>query len=127
MDSQHPEIPVGMYCYTVLEVIKEESGRPRLKTKVCPHWQKTENGARCSLLDREDHTYCGFHLIWDQVKECGINEGREEDYTPTTQEEHTARCVREGFELKTITCECGKEMEVWHKDNRKKKDGRTEE
>jgi len=119
---EHLEIPHGMYCYKVLEVLKDEDGRPRLKTKVCPHWQATENGARCNLINEEHHEYCPWHLVWDQVKECGINEDRDEDYTPSTKEEHAERCLREGYELKTITCNCGKVMEVFHKDNRKKND-----
>ncbi len=116
---EHPEIPVGLYCYDGWR--KDENGKMR-QGRICPHWQRTENGARCNLINREDHTYCGFHLIWDQVKECGINEGRDDDYTPPTKEEQTARCIREGFELKVITCECGTEMEVWHKG---RKDGDT--
>lgn len=66
-DADHPEIPTGLYCRN------EEQG-------LCPHWQKTERGARCNLLgmegiDRVSH----FFLVWDEVKECGINLGLDED------------------------------------------------
>jgi hypothetical protein len=108
MDISHPEIPKGTYCYTSLKVINnpdDPNAKPTYKAEgVCPHWKKTENGARCELLNVEHHRKCGFHLVWDQVKECGINkENRNWNST-----------IRPGSVLKTITCKCGKEMEVWH-------------
>ena len=54
----NPEIPEGYYCY------KGE--------KTCPHWHKTEKGARCDIIQEEHTEYCMLHLVWDQVKECGI-------------------------------------------------------
>lgn len=61
--EDHPEIPTGYYCYTILEVIKEEGQLPRLKTKECPHWEKTDNGAKCNLLNEEHHYQCCYHLL----------------------------------------------------------------
>lgn len=63
--TDHPEIPHGPYCYD----------RPDGNTRrVCPHWKPTADGAECTLLrlgsEREDPT----NLVWDQVKECGIND-----------------------------------------------------
>ena len=106
--QDHPEIPVGLYCYNGWH--KGEDGKMH-QGKVCPHWQKTENGARCNLLNEEHHTYCCFHLVWDQVKECHINEGC--DYEPVRQTDEDLK--KEGFELKSITCRCGKDMEIWEK------------
>ena len=59
-------IPNGIYCY-------DENG-------VCPFWgiDKTkpeqENGY-CVFIPLNDWESEGFPLLWDQVKECGINEG----------------------------------------------------
>lgn len=57
------KIPHGYYCY-------DEKG-------VCPYWSKRadlpeqENGF-CSYLNKSDVQLLGG-LLWDQVKECGIN------------------------------------------------------
>jgi hypothetical protein len=88
---EHPEIPVGVYCYG--------------KGGVCPHWHRTEKGARCDILNEEHVAQCMFHLIWDQVKECGINkyeEGEEPYKNPTPFE---------GVH-KTVTCDCGRQVET---------------
>lgn len=52
-------IPYGDYCYD--------------KNGICLHWKKTEQGASCLALNVESKKYQSFNLIWDQVKECGIN------------------------------------------------------
>ncbi len=70
-DDEHPEVPVGEYCYAwsdpapgeVLEtqdparfgreqrIVEGWGGRKRT---LCPHWQRTDYGTvRCSLLDYE--------------------------------------------------------------------------
>jgi hypothetical protein len=104
MNDEHPEIPTGHYCHGSLEVISKDDGKPVLKThQTCPHWQKTENGARCNLLNREDHTYCWLHLVWDQVKECGIKV-HEPGYVPPK-----SRLRDEpGWAEQEHVCECGK-------------------
>lgn len=62
--NNHPEIPKGIYCYNYINN----------KRTLCPHWKRIEGGARCELL-KQDSTNEDFHnLIWDQVKECEINE-----------------------------------------------------
>lgn len=95
----HPEIPVGTYCYISLGT-EERDGKVVLKTKVCPHWHRTDNGARCDLINEEHYTYCPFHLLWDQVKECGINR-----YEPGDESDReTAR--------RTIACPCNREVEI---------------
>jgi len=60
----NPNIPKGVYCY-------DQNG-------VCPHWSirkdkpEQENGY-CSHLKRGDWEVERFGLLWDQVKECGID------------------------------------------------------
>lgn len=62
-------IPHGIYCY---EYRDEEF-------ILCPFWSKNhlmpeqENGY-CSFLSMADWYGEGQGLLWDQVKECGINE-----------------------------------------------------
>jgi len=63
-------IPKGVYCY-------DENG-------VCPHWSmradkpEQENGY-CSHLKKGDWEFTKYHsLLWDQVKECGIDQWDEE-------------------------------------------------
>ena len=107
--DDHPEIPTGHYCYHVLEVIQQpDDSLPKIKTKACPHWQKTDNGARCNLIDREDIDYCCFHLLWDGVKECGIKV-----YAPGEEPgKKLAPEDREGWEEKEEICACGKTNRV---------------
>lgn len=62
--TDHPEIPPGCYCYTYVDD----------KRVLCPHWKKTEAGATCQLLQLNSVEYEPHNLIWDQVKECGIND-----------------------------------------------------
>lgn len=95
MQDAHPEIPVGTYCYGVKDG----------KRFICPHWQRTDNGARCGLLNEEHHTYCPFHLVWDQVKECGINKDEPgEESEPST-------IKSQGVE-RTVTCPCSRQVEI---------------
>lgn len=62
-------IPKGIYCY-------DENG-------ICPYWPKRkdkpnmENGY-CSFLGWGDWEQEGLTLLWDQVKECRINEDLED-------------------------------------------------
>lgn len=73
--NNHPEIPVGYYCYRTVGL---DAQTGRLKIEVCPHWScrhdklDQENGY-CCLLGRGDWEVRGISLLWDQVKECGIN------------------------------------------------------
>jgi hypothetical protein len=70
---ENPEIPLGPYCYERIKPI--ENG---ISIKLCPHWScREENGlkiAHCSLLNRDSEEGDPFNLIWDQVKECRLNE-----------------------------------------------------
>lgn len=110
----HPEIPEGDYCYTIVEIVHDDNGMPRMKNKKCPHWKRTEKGAHCAILNEEHHEGCPWHLVWDQLKECGINiEDRFVDRE--SPEVRSDRLLGEGYRLEHITCDCGKEMDVWHK------------
>lgn len=57
-------IPAGIYCY-------DQNG-------LCPYWSSRadkhhqENGY-CSFLEVGDWEVKGCSLLWDQVKECGVN------------------------------------------------------
>lgn len=72
-------IPKGIYCHGEIEVIDGMA----IRTEVCPFWRKLdtrpvqENGF-CILMQRGDWTEEGFGLLWDQCKECGINDDDEE-------------------------------------------------
>jgi len=66
-------IPHGVYCY-------QYHGTEFV---LCPFWSKNhlmpeqENGY-CSFLSMADWYGEGQGLLWDQVKECGINEDLED-------------------------------------------------
>ena len=67
------KIPEGIYCYDL--------------NGVCPHWsqdisQPEQLNGFCSLLNRGDWDGTGFGELWDQCKECGINDDMEEDELP---------------------------------------------
>jgi hypothetical protein len=63
------QIPPGCYCYTYIDN----------KLYVCPFWHKApdkreqENGY-CAFLSKGDWEENGTFLLWDQCKECGIND-----------------------------------------------------
>lgn len=75
------DIPLGHYCY------KHDPSRPinvtahgpmmRIGIISCPYFETKEvngqPGAKCNLLNIESEKYSLDNLIWDQVKECGIN------------------------------------------------------
>ena len=61
-------IPEGMYCYGYAEGVR----------KICPYWgrdktrPKQANGC-CLYLNMRDWEQDTLSLLWDSVKECGIN------------------------------------------------------
>jgi len=63
-------IPHGPYCYF-------GSRNPAAKNyKPCPFWDlrgKDNRYGYCSYLDRGDDSKDSTLCLWDQVKECGIN------------------------------------------------------
>lgn len=67
-------VPHGWYCHGAIH--SDENGR--LHSYVCPFWDIDEskpdqNNGFCKLLNVGDWTDDRFSLLWDQVKECGIN------------------------------------------------------
>ena len=59
------KIPFGIYCY-------DNNGR-------CPYWDKDrereeQDNGYCHYLEAGDWEHEGVGLLWDQCKECGINE-----------------------------------------------------
>ena len=75
MQNEHPEIPHGCYCYKLLSVDKITG---KLKIEICPHWHakaiNAQPGAYCSLIKQYSQHEEANNMLWDQVKECGINE-----------------------------------------------------
>ena len=69
-------IPRGLYCYSWIS---------KGHIKACPYWSsrpdkpKQENGY-CSYLGYGDWEGNGLSLLWDMVKECGVNEGDEREW-----------------------------------------------
>ncbi len=79
MNNEHPEIPKGIYCYTG---IGWDSERNIYRIKNCPYWSidknpHTQENGYCSFLKQGDWEV-GFGLLWDQCKECGINDDWED-------------------------------------------------
>jgi hypothetical protein len=106
-------IPEGVYCYTTGSIEKSENNGFLSKTGVCPHYSyKDINGVKipfCKFLCKgsvpnsltdtdfeklekhfgsEDEVFEGLplDLLWDQVKECGINFGDIENEEGTHDE-----------------------------------------
>ena len=76
------EIPKGIYCYNVISITNEG----KIHAKTCPFWfLRTKEVGYCSLLKKSDDDLDSFGLLWDQVKECGIND--EDDYTDSIYDE----------------------------------------
>jgi len=67
-DRDYTKIPIGPYCYN---------------NKICPYWYRAEDGVDqaygyCSYLHKGDWMKDGTMLLWDQVKECGVNDDNED-------------------------------------------------
>lgn len=87
------KIPRGPYCYShtgrvVISNVyigwdgERHTGGHYFKPEIapCPFWEGRDNGnAYCAYL-KESSEYGDFgNLLWDQVKECGVND--EDDFT----------------------------------------------
>lgn len=73
-------IPYGLYCY---EIESYDYENHRLKIKPCPYWSKDPNkpeqdNGYCSYLQMGDWDM-SLGMLWDQVKECGVNEEWEDE------------------------------------------------
>ncbi len=78
-------IPKGDYCYTWIET-PSSANNFKGKVEVCPFWQSfypmlpSQSCGFCHLLKVGDFTENGTMLLWDQIKHCGINEWKEDEY-----------------------------------------------
>lgn len=68
-------IPKGLYCYTISEIVNDRI----VKTNICPYLRNVHNKPEqmngfCLYLDKGDWQEYGTDLLWDMVKECGVNE-----------------------------------------------------
>lgn len=60
----HEIVPHGLYCYGA------DSRGVRFR---CPYWSyRGPHNGYCAHLNKDDNQLEGG-LLWDQVKECGIN------------------------------------------------------
>lgn len=80
-------IPEGPACYTLLGVDQQaDQSLPRIRIKRCPYWaahpgKPHQMSGYCAKLKTGDWEDDGTILLWDQIKECGINEGDDEDHS----------------------------------------------
>ena len=93
-------IPNGMYCYTPIQTPEAKEAWEKhgiYRVSPCPYWehydvnihgplpaglaeyQNSYNGAYCKFLKAGDWEPDGTMLLWDQVKECGINDDWEDE------------------------------------------------
>ena len=68
-------IPHGSYCYEVLSY-DNETGRLNLKS--CPYWlfrgdKPDMMNGECTAFGIRDWEVDYMSLLWDGVKECGVN------------------------------------------------------
>jgi hypothetical protein len=73
-------IPRGDYCYKMKKlVVPKDGSKPYLKTRNCPYWcwdEEYPDGrvGYCKLLKVSDMDEDSCGLLFDQIKECGVNE-----------------------------------------------------
>ena len=93
-------IPKGPYCYSpirTLEAQEDWEKRGIFRINICPYWERYDasvhgllpadlaefqsnySGAYCKFLKAGDWEPDGTMLLWDQVKECGINDDWEDE------------------------------------------------
>jgi len=76
-ESKLNDIPYGLYCYTIKEIVEDKIYGVRIRTKLCPYYVYLDEGkSKCLLMNVDsDEDF----LIDDQVKICGYNEDFDED------------------------------------------------
>lgn len=92
IEQAKERVPQGMYCYSpsgVVEEVLDASGHTYLKHEIatCPYWKRAGNkrdqqNGYCRLMKSGDwmhHEKGGTMLLFDKVKECGINPREEYD------------------------------------------------
>jgi hypothetical protein len=76
-------IPPGMYCYS-REVGSDPDPDGVRRVTPCPYWgshpdKVTQQNGYCAHLKAGDWEDDGTFLLWDMVKECGVNDDLDED------------------------------------------------
>ena len=73
-------VPKGDYCYKLKKVIidKTRNNMPVLKVRNCPYWcwdtrYPGEKVGYCRYMKTGDYDEGSCGLLFDQIKECGIN------------------------------------------------------
>ena len=86
-------IPKGPYCYSLIGSEENKDGISFPKTQTCPFWDTNEEKGDqecgyCHLIGKGDWDLneettseidIPFGLLWDQVKECGLNDEWDDD------------------------------------------------
>lgn len=79
-------IPQGLYCYQPGQVVTDQNGMPQMKVELCPYWaidpnKMDQQNGYCALIKatQDEGDDDGLSLLWDQVKECGINDDLEDE------------------------------------------------
>jgi hypothetical protein len=78
-------VPAGPYCYfEMLRVGKDANGAPIMRTVYCPFWAANPDAPEqaygyCAKLGTGDWVEGGTILLWDQCKECGVNDDADDD------------------------------------------------
>lgn len=85
-------IPKGSYCYTPIDIEYGNEFGMRVHIRLCPYWSKREDKSEqqsgfCKYMGLGDWMPNGTFILWDQVKECGINDEIEADWYVDSAEE----------------------------------------
>lgn len=82
------QVPAGPYCYRIT-AIDSQSSPPSSKIATCPYWGRREIEGEvfgyCAHLKTGDWKEAGTMLLFDMVKECGLNDPDEIYDGPTVQ------------------------------------------
>lgn len=71
------DIPQGIYCYEIVDIDYSQNP-PIVRIKRCPYLSYRDDHPEqmdgyCEFLERGD--WDGGGMLWDGVKECGVNLG----------------------------------------------------
>lgn len=92
MAAAREVVPHGAYCYAATGPMASRAGPDgthsvSMPVATCPHWstngrKRDRQDGYCRLMRVGDWMGRGASLLWDQVKECGVNRGGAEDGQP---------------------------------------------
>ena len=82
MKKDMSKIPMGGYCYEIIDIVPSSKDGCVIRTKPCPYWSRRKGlygqvDGYCSYLDIGDEYKGASGMLFDQVKECNINTGDE--------------------------------------------------